>query len=107
MPVSERAKQFASFKALGGLEEALERKRRELGYEERKILSEEKEEEINRTLAALGAGQRAEISVYNGKMYETRSVTFIKTDKIAGVLLTQEGEIRIADIASVLTEEEK
>lgn len=101
MPVSERAKQFASFKALGGLDEALEKKRREMGFEERKILSEEQEEEIDRRLSSLKAGQRAEISVYLGGKYENKIITFIKTDVIGGVLVTAEGEIRIADIGSI------
>lgn len=107
MPVSERAKQFASFKALGGLDEALERKRREMGFEERKILSAEQEEEIDRILSGLTSGQSVEISVYLGGKYETKTVTFIKTDILGGVLLTEEGEIRIADIGSVKEVESK
>lgn len=35
MPVSERAKQFMPFKAVSGLDEALERKRIELGVTEK------------------------------------------------------------------------
>ena len=35
MPVSERAKQFMPFKAVAGLDEALERKRLEIGQPEK------------------------------------------------------------------------
>ena len=57
MPPSLRAKQFAPFAALGGLEKALEEKRRELAFVSRKVLSEEAAEELDRTLRSLRPGE--------------------------------------------------
>ena len=56
MPPSLRAKQFAPFAALGGLEAALAEKRREMAFVSRKVLSEEAEEELDRILRALKPG---------------------------------------------------
>lgn len=109
MPDSERAKQFSSFKALGGLDEALEKKRRELGYEERRILSDDDENIINETLSSLSKGNTVRVTYYNGKMYETAVFTVESVDEINKFLHTREKEIRFGNIYSIIriTEEKQ
>ena len=62
MTVENRAKQFAPFSALTGLDLALEKKRRELDRSERREFSEASAAELNERLRALQrafeAGQR-------------------------------------------------
>lgn len=107
MPVTERAKQFSSFKALGGLEEALERKRREMGFEELRELSEDETEQLNRTLCALKPGDRAEICYYNGRGYETKAVRVVKIDTFDRRIITDGGDIGISGVSSItITESE-
>lgn len=69
MPVSQRAKQFMPFSALTGLQEALERKERELGRISRPVISEENAEMINAGLLNLDEGDTAGIRYFkDGEM---------------------------------------
>ena len=63
MPPLQRAKQFAPFDALTGLRIAL--KEKEKIRVERKIISEEKAEEINETLISLNVGDNITVIYYN------------------------------------------
>lgn len=63
MPPLQRAKQFAPFDALTGLRIAL--KEKEKIREERKIISEEKAEEINEMLISLEVGDNITVIYYN------------------------------------------
>ena len=54
MDVGHRAKQFAPFAALRGFEESVRKK--EILYESRKELSEEKKQELDRKLQYLSTG---------------------------------------------------
>lgn len=102
MPNSERAKQFSSFKALSGLEEALERKRRELGYEERKILSEDDEAAINETLRTLKKGQRIAVNYFNGKTCEDKKMTVTEVREYEQLLIADGQTIRFGNLFSIM-----
>ena len=65
MAVSDRAKQFAPFSALTGLESALARKEAELLYEEKKLLSEEMIASINRVLCKVEEGMTVRAEYYD------------------------------------------
>lgn len=56
MDVSRRAKQFAPFAALRGLEETI--RRQEIIYEPRKVLSEEQKRELDMKLRMLSYGMK-------------------------------------------------
>jgi len=104
MPVSERAKQFSAFKALGGLDEALERKRQELGYTERRVLSPDDEIRINDILCSLSKGDRVTVEFYNGKFYETKTVVVERVDEYEKKLHTDLFVFLFGNIADVKTE---
>ena len=101
MPPAERAKQFASFKALGGLEQALERKRAEMGFREKKVLSEERIAEINDVLLSLKKGDCAEITYHDGERGVTLTLTVTDIDAVNGVLVAGEMKIPFAGIEDI------
>ena len=68
MPVSERAKQFAPFSALRGLEDALAKKEAELLYEEKKILSDEAVASLNRVLCRVEEGMTVRAEYYDERV---------------------------------------
>ena len=70
MPVSERAKQFMPFKAVSGLDEALERKRIEFGIVERKELSEEELKKLDIKFQSLSKGDSVCITYYTDAGYK-------------------------------------
>ena len=75
MPIEQRAKQFAPFSALKGLEEAL-RQKEEL-REPRRELSEEAAAALNETLLCLREGQTVRVQYYDTRRYvqQTGTVT--------------------------------
>ena len=88
MPVSERAKQFAPFAAIGGLETALKIKEAELMYEEKKILSDEIISSVNRVLCRAEEGMTVKIEYYDEhiKRYVTVCGKIEVHDKLYGTL---------------------
>lgn len=62
MDVQRRAKQFAPFAALRGLEETVRKK--EIIYESRKVLSEEKKHELDMKLKMLAQGMRVQATYF-------------------------------------------
>lgn len=62
MDIGHRAKQFAPFAALKGFEESVRKK--EIIYETRKILSDEKKCEIDQKLRLLAYGMKIQISYF-------------------------------------------
>lgn len=102
MPVSERAKQFSSFKALSGLDAALEKKRRELGWLDRKTLSEDDEAKINSVLCELKKGDKVRLEVYVGGAFDTSDYTVIKTDELEKLIYTDKGVIRFGNISDAV-----
>lgn len=62
MDIGHRAKQFAPFAALKGFEECVRKK--EIIYEKRKILSDEKKNEIDQKLRLLTCGMRIQVTFF-------------------------------------------
>jgi hypothetical protein len=69
MPVSERAKQFAPFDALRGLDEALERKRLEMAHVSKRQLEDTALEELNNALSCIEKGDFVKASYYEDGDY--------------------------------------
>lgn len=107
MPQSERAKQFASFKALGGLEDALEKKRLQMMKRDKKILSEDESAEIDRILSSLKEGDEITVGYYeNGGGAETRTV-FCGIDTVSRQLTVRGRCIAVEDIEYLSTGKEE
>ena len=81
MPVSMRAKQFAPFSALKGLDEALAEKERI--RVEKRLLSEERLSELNQKLISLTLGQIITVVYYDPIAQEYVQLTGI-LEKIDG-----------------------
>lgn len=99
MPVSERAKQFAPFSALRGLEAAFERKENETMYESKKMLSDEALTSLNKILARLEKGMTVSAKYYDESIKRYRDIT--------GVVASHDrtyGCIRIDNIAILYDE---
>ena len=64
-----RAKQFMPFAAVKGLDEALERKRRERMLVEKAALSPDMEEALNERISGLKRGTEVSISYYGAGEY--------------------------------------
>lgn len=62
MDIGHRAKQFAPFAALKGFEESV--KKKEVIYEKRKILSDEKQCEIDMKLRLLAYGMKLQVTYF-------------------------------------------
>lgn len=101
MTREKRAKQFLPFSAVSGLEEALERKRKEMEKEDRVFLSEEREKEINSTLISLEKNDRVRIKYHNGFKYETKESVVIKKNEIDNTILLEDEEIYFVNIVSL------
>ncbi|MBR5094734.1 MAG: YolD-like family protein [Oscillospiraceae bacterium] len=64
MTIAHRAKQFAPFAAITGLDQAIDRQREELGETERRILAEESAAALDRSLRALRKGSLVTLGYY-------------------------------------------
>lgn len=69
MTVENRAKQFAPFAAITGLDRALEQKLRELNEVEKRELSEDRVAELDEKLRALRKGMRVSVGYYANREY--------------------------------------
>ena len=86
----DRAKQFLPFDALKGLQEELRKREEKLAWEDRRVLSEEKLQELNETLYTINNLDVVCVEYYNnGKYY-----------KISGVckIIKNIKQLKIADI---------
>lgn len=101
MTVENRAKQFAPFSALTGLDLALEKKRRELDRSERRELSEESAAELDERLRALEKGMRVTICYYCGQEYRRLTGTVERLEEAEGLLYLDGAKIPLADIAEL------
>ena len=106
MPVSQRAKQFAPFKAVTGLDEALERKRREMEYEEERELSGDRAEEINGILTRLAPGTIIRAEYYDGTGYAILVDVFLRADPVERLLVTRSAKLPFSGIREVAILEE-
>lgn len=94
MPISERAKQFAPFSALTGLEEALARKEAEHSRRERIEIGTDGSDDINRKLSELYVGDFAEITYYSGGHYKNIRGEILAIDCGKKVLCIQSAETK-------------
>lgn len=92
MSSAERARQFAPFAALGGLEAALAKKEAELLYEEKKTLADEAVASINRVLRRVEDGMTVRVEYYDvtSRRYLSLEGEVLVHDKLYGT-------VRIAD----------
>jgi hypothetical protein len=81
MTPEHRAKQFAPFAAITGLDRAIEQKRDELENCERREFSEEIDAALNKALCALRKGERAAVRYYRDGRYHTVSGTVERIDE--------------------------
>lgn len=101
MPISERAKQFAPFAAVGGLDAALAKKEREHARKARAELLDDAAEHINEKLAGLYIGDTVEVTYYQRGEYVTVSGFVDNIDKGRRVLVVDGAEVHFKDLYSV------
>ena len=109
MPVKERAKQFAPFAAVGGLEAALAKKRQELCFRDRLLLTEEAQAEIDAKMHRLQPGMTAEVLHYVQGIYCRSRGVLRKLDISDRSLILEDEKICFENIAAleILAAEEK
>ena len=95
----DRAKQFAPFSALKGLEAAIERKR--LLATTRRTPSEHEAEILNDRLTRLSAGMRVYVMYYTKKGYIKRTVDVYDIDLTKRAILTDGEYIFFDDIYAI------
>ena len=101
MSRADRAKQFLPFAALGGLEEALAKKRRELGLVEKTILSEDALEELNDTLLSLTPGVTVSVRHYRAGEYVITSGLLDDLDQLDACITVGGESIAFEDISDI------
>ncbi len=99
MPRADRAKQFAPFSALKGLEEAIEKKR--LLAVTRRTPSEREAQILNDRLARLSAGECVYVMYYTKKGYIKRTVTVFDVDLTRRAILADGEYIFFDDIYAI------
>ena len=97
---ADRAKQFLSFDALKGFQEALRAK--EIEYEDKKELSEEEKEKISAQLIELEKGDNIKVKYYFNKYYKTiegkiKEVNFIRKR----IILTDDNIVNFENILKI------
>ena len=103
MPVQDRAKQFMPFSALKGLEEALREKEQQM--EEKKVLSEERAEELTRKLSNIIKGDTVQVTYFKENAYVTVSGTITGLDTVYQTLTVEERVIAIPDLYDITKQE--
>lgn len=103
MPIERRAKIFLPFAGVRGLDEALEKKRRERLMEDKIILSEDGEAEINEALTDINKGDMISLSYYDGGRYQRFEGKVLKKDVYDSSLILENGVIvYFKDIHSIM-----
>lgn len=101
MPISERAKQFAPFAAVGGLDAALARKEREHARKARAELLDDAAEHINEKLAEMYIGDTVEVTYYQNGEYLTVRGSVDGINKGRRILVVNGVEIHFKDLYAV------
>lgn len=101
MPISERAKQFAPFAAVGGLDAALAKKEKEHSRKARIEIMEDEAAGINAKLSELYVGEFAEIIYYNRGHYVTVSGEVQLIDVRRRLLVIDGREVHFKDLYSI------
>ena len=104
MPPSRRAKQFAPFQALKGLNEAIAAK--EKRPEPRRELTDYMKEQINNTLTELRKGQHVTVVYYGTMEQETLQITgtVMKVDPYWQTLQVNKVAIDFSEIYEIIGE---
>ena len=103
MPVSQRAKIFAPFDALQGLHAALREKERLA--DPRRILSEDRLEELDRAASVLKKGSRVTIEYYQDGAYRTVSGQIAGIDPENRLFKISDMDISFGDIYDIREQE--
>ncbi len=104
MAISDRAKQFAPFSALKGLEEALKEKERQIVPQ--KELSEESAALLTRKLTALKAGDFVCVTYFSDGAYISQTGIVSKIDAVFRTLTVVKTVIPIDQIYDISTEKD-
>lgn len=94
----DRAKQFAPFDALKGLNEALRQKEFEHEKLNRRELSEEESDAVQSVILKLSKGDTAEVTCYENGYYIVVKGVVSKIDLIYKFLVIGEGKVAFEDI---------
>lgn len=101
MPISERAKQFAPFAAVGGLDEALAKKEKEKARMSRIELLDDAAEHLNARLAELYVDDYISVTYYFQGEYLTAEGVVKNIDKFKKVIIIGDREIHFKDLYSI------
>ena len=101
MTVENRAKQFAPFSAISGLDRAVDTKRAELDRCDRRDFSEEYSAALDEKLHALRKGMRVSVAYYEKREYRSVSGLVAQLDPEEGFLKIGAVRIPFADIADL------
>ncbi len=99
MSTADRAKQFAPFSALKGLDEALRQKERV--FVEKPEFSDEAAEELSQKLAQICVGMRVNVVYYSDGEYVSAEGLVTGIDKTFKKLTVVKTEINMDDIVSI------
>ncbi len=99
MDRKDRAKQFMPFDALKGLKDALSEK--EIEYEERKELSDDKLRELENEFNKINIGSKIKIKYYKNKQYVEEIEVVTKIDYIKKKIKLNEELINLSDILNI------
>ncbi len=99
MPISERAKQFAPFSPLSGLNKAL--REREKIYTPKEELSPESAEELSAKLGMLEKGMRVKLVYYSDGTYVSCEGIVTAVDKIMKYVTIVKNTVRFDDIYEI------
>lgn len=101
MSREDRAKQFAPFDALTGLQRALAKKRRELGLIERFELSEDAAEALNEKLTGLRRGVTVSVRHYRRGEYIVTSGMLTELDELERCMKIDGETVMLDDVLDV------
>lgn len=101
MPLSDRAKQFAPFSALSGLDEALRRKELEHSRTERREMTEDRAAVVNERLSELYNGELIEVTYYCYGHYRTVSGVVSEIDNRGRKLVVGGTDIHFKDLYDI------
>lgn len=101
MTVENRAKQFAPFSAITGLDRAVDQKLREVSQVEKRELSEDRAAELDEKLRALRRGMRVSLAYYAAGEYRSLSGLVEQLDPDEGFLKIGGETIPFADLSDV------
>lgn len=100
MTRAERAKQFLPFSALTGLESSLEKQ--EFMPEERRLLGEDAQLELDSTLRQLHIGDTVTATYYHDRQYDVFTGPVIKLDTFRRALFVGQRIIHLDDLYSLI-----